>query len=238
MTEKILTKQLKQVSTDSNLGNSDSLLPTQKAVKTYVDTADSELQSQIEELKSRGRFLSLWNSATGLAESDPPVSPYEYSTGDYFIVGTVSNTVNYKPDGTSYVIGMASTTVETEEVAVDDTYFFDGSVWKLQSNSNKTVTYASLAGDIYDSTSAATALNAKQDVISDLATIRNGAAIYVHDQAEAASTWTINHNLGKHPSITVVDTGGNVVVGNYTYTDANTVVAEFNAAFKGTAYLN
>ena len=36
MTEKILTKQLKQISTDGNLGNSDVLLPTQKAVKTYV----------------------------------------------------------------------------------------------------------------------------------------------------------------------------------------------------------
>lgn len=37
MTEKLNTKQLKSVSTDVNLGNSDVLIPTQKAVKTYVD---------------------------------------------------------------------------------------------------------------------------------------------------------------------------------------------------------
>lgn len=63
-------------------------------------------------------------------------------------------------------------------------------------------------------------------------------ATYIHDQAIAASVWTINHNLDKYPSITVVDTGGNVILGKYTYTDTNTLVAEFNAAFKGTAYLN
>ena len=67
---------------------------------------------------------------------------------------------------------------------------------------------------------------------------KNLSDTYIHDQAVAASVWTINHNLGKYPSITVVDTGGNVVSGTYTYVDENTIVAEFNAAFKGTAYLN
>lgn len=117
---------------------------------------------------SRGRFLALWNCATGLAESNPPYSPYEYKTGDYFIVGTVSSAtpaVNYKPDGTSYIINQASITVETNEVAVDDTYFFDGTTWRLQSNSNKTVTYSNIAGDIYDNASATTALNAKQNTL-------------------------------------------------------------------------
>lgn len=61
---------------------------------------------------------------------------------------------------------------------------------------------------------------------------------YTHDQAVASSVWTINHGLGKHPSITVVDSGGNVVSGTYTYVDENTMIAEFNSAFKGTAYLN
>lgn len=186
---------------------------------------------------SRGRFLALWDCTTGLAESNPPISPYEYKTGDYFVVGVVGAT-NYRPDGAQYVIGVPSTTVETAEVAVDDTYFFDGTQWKLQSNSNKTVSFGGIAGSPYDNTNLASALNAKQDVIADLETIRTGAGIYTHDQAIAASVWTINHNLGKYPSITVVDTGGNVVSGTYTYVDENTMVAEFNAAFKGTAYLN
>ena len=114
MTEKINTKQLKQISTDGNLGTSDVLLPTQNAVKTYVDTTASGLQSEINDLSGRGRFLSIWNCATGLAETNPPESPYPYKAGDYFIVGTVSTAtpaVNYKPNGSSYTTGVASTTM-------------------------------------------------------------------------------------------------------------------------------
>lgn len=82
---------------------------------------------------SRGRFLAIWNCTTGLAESNPPSSPYPYATGDYFIVGAVG-AINYKPSGSSYVIGTASTVVETAEVKVDDTYYFDGTNWRLQRN--------------------------------------------------------------------------------------------------------
>lgn len=87
---------------------------------------------------TRGRFLALWNCATGLAESNPPSSPYPYATGDYYIVGTVGTT-NYKPSGSSYVIGTASTTVETGDVAVNDTYYYDGTNWNLQKNTATTV---------------------------------------------------------------------------------------------------
>lgn len=87
---------------------------------------------------SRGRFLALWNCATGLAESNPPTSPYPYAIGDYYIVGTVDAT-NYKPSGSSYVIGTASTTVETSDVAVNDTYYYDGTNWNLQKNTATTV---------------------------------------------------------------------------------------------------
>lgn len=96
---------------------------------------------------TRGRFLALWNCATGLAESNPPSSPYPYGTGDYFIVGTVGTT-NYKPSGSSYVIGTASTTVETGDVAVNDTYYYDGTNWNLQKNTETTV------DQTYDPTSA------------------------------------------------------------------------------------
>ena len=155
---------------------------------------------------SRGRFLAIWNCTTGLAESNPPSSPYPYATGDYFIVGTVGVT-NYKPSGSSYVIGTASTTVETAEVKVDDTYYFDGTNWKLQSNTNKTVSFANIAGDIYDNTSASTALNAKQDTISDLATIRSGAAAGATAvQPAALSAYQTTSNLVTSISSSSTDT--------------------------------
>lgn len=88
------------------------------------------LESQIVALEGRGRYLSSWNCSTGLAGTNPPSSPYVYKAGDYFIVSAVGST-NYRPSGTQYVTGVASSVVETEEVAVNDTYTFDGTNWSL-----------------------------------------------------------------------------------------------------------
>lgn len=60
---------------------------------------------------------------------------------------------------------------------------------------------------------------------------------YTHVQA-SSSTWVIAHSLGKIPSVTVIDSSGNKVNGDVTYTDLNNLTISFNTAFAGTAYLN
>jgi len=65
-----------------------------------------------------------------------------------------------------------------------------------------------------------------------------GSPTFEFDQGVPATTWNITHNLGKFPSITVIDTGDTVVTGEYTYTNNNNVVLNFSAAFAGKAYLN
>ena len=123
------------------------------------------LQDQVDNLKARGRFLALWNCATGLPETNPPESPYTYASGDYYVIGTIagSGQTNYKPSGSSYTDDVPSTTVETAEVAIDDCYFYDGTNWHLQSNAQKTLSFSNIAGDPYDNTNLAAALNGKQD---------------------------------------------------------------------------
>lgn len=61
---------------------------------------------------------------------------------------------------------------------------------------------------------------------------------FVYPQLTPSSVWIINHELGNFPSVTVLDSAGNTVFGEITYTDANTVTLTFSAAFTGTAYLN
>lgn len=139
-------------------------------------SADDNLQDQINTLSSRGRFLSLWDATTGLPESTPTVSPYVYKTGDYFIVDKVGET-NYRPTGIEYVIGQASTIVETEELSTDDVYYFDGSTWHLQINHGKTVSFANLAGEPSDNINLKNALDEKQETIDDLDEIRSGAKL-------------------------------------------------------------
>ena len=150
-------------------------LSTGIARTSDMNAADNNLQAQIDVLKARGRFLALWNCATGLAETNPVSSPYTYQTGDYFIVGVVSTAtpaVNYRPDGSSYTTGVASTTVETAAVDVDDVYYYDGTTWHLQINTQKTTAFVNIAGSPYDNIELAQALNSKADDsdITDLET--------------------------------------------------------------------
>ena len=65
-----------------------------------------------------------------------------------------------------------------------------------------------------------------------------GTPTFIFNQNLAATTWDITHNLGKFPSITVIDTGNTVVTGEYNYVSNNRVLLTFSAAFAGKAYLN
>lgn len=61
---------------------------------------------------------------------------------------------------------------------------------------------------------------------------------YIHTQSVSASTWTINHNLGFNPAVSIVDSGENVVIGDVTYISTNALSVSFNASFGGKAYLS
>lgn len=61
---------------------------------------------------------------------------------------------------------------------------------------------------------------------------------YVYTQSVASDTWVVEHNLDKHPAVTVVDSAGSEVVGEVTHIDSNTTQIYFSAAFSGKAYFN
>ena len=61
---------------------------------------------------------------------------------------------------------------------------------------------------------------------------------YLHTQSEASSEWVITHNLNKYPSVTIINSAGDEVIGDVTYNSVNQVTVTFAGAFKGTATLN
>jgi hypothetical protein len=67
-----------------------------------------------------------------------------------------------------------------------------------------------------------------------------GGQDYEYNQAfpVAASTWVIQHNLGRFPSITTVDSAGSEITGAVTYDNENKITVVFNSATSGNAYLN
>jgi hypothetical protein len=85
-----------------------------------------------------------------------------------------------------------------------------------------------------DSTGSVVATRDYVDSVSSIGSDSN----FVHDQGMPSNTWSIAHNLGKLPSVTVVDTAGSVVVGDISYTDNNNLIVTFNDSFSGEAYIN
>jgi len=62
---------------------------------------------------------------------------------------------------------------------------------------------------------------------------------YVHTQAAASASWTINHNLGYYPGgVSIVDSAGSKVYGDVTFVSENQLVVNFSAAFGGKAYVS
>ena len=61
---------------------------------------------------------------------------------------------------------------------------------------------------------------------------------FIFTQGAAATTWNIQHNLSKFPSVSVVNNNNIVINGEITYIDNNNVQLNFSAGFSGKAYLN
>ena len=57
-------------------------------------------------------------------------------------------------------------------------------------------------------------------------------------QGVGATTWTINHNLGKFPSVSIFDSADTPLKGQIEHTDNNNLEINFNKNISGKAYLN
>jgi len=65
-----------------------------------------------------------------------------------------------------------------------------------------------------------------------------GVPTFIFTQGVPATTWNIQHNLGKFPSVSVVNNNDLLMNGEITYIDNNNITCNFSAAFAGKAYLN
>ena len=63
-------------------------------------------------------------------------------------------------------------------------------------------------------------------------------AHFEHLQTVASDSWLITHNLGKYPSVTVVDSAGDECEGNVNHISTSQVLISFSATFSGRAFLN
>lgn len=69
-------------------------------------------------------------------------------------------------------------------------------------------------------------------------TAEDGDLNFKYDQSSPSAQWTIQHDLDKFPSVSVVDSAGTNVVGQVDYLNRDSLTITFTSAFAGIAYLN
>lgn len=128
------------------------------------------------------------------------------------------------------------------DITVDTFYVWNGNLWlqvgltqtqiqQIQAAYDKTV----MSIDITQSTTDRTVTLNYRDTttIADLYKFS-----HVHTQAAPATQWAITHNLGKYPSVSVVDSSEQEVIGEVEYLSDSALIVRFSAAFSGKAYIN
>lgn len=61
---------------------------------------------------------------------------------------------------------------------------------------------------------------------------------YTHVQGTASTTWYVEHEMGRYPSVTVVDSAGTMVIGDVSYNNENSLTITFSVPFSGKAFMN
>lgn len=77
-----------------------------------------------------------------------------------------------------------------------------------------------------------------QHPMSAISGLEEQLQTYIYEQAEADDTWVIQHNLGKYPSVTIVDSSGNEFYPAVKYDNENQCTIYMNGATTGKAFLN
>lgn len=61
--------------------------------------------------------------------------------------------------------------------------------------------------------------------------------VHIHNQGSPSSSWTIQHDMNRLPSVEVIDSADDVVYGDVKHINSNNLTVTFGAAFTGKAYL-
>lgn len=119
----------------------------------------------------------------------------------------------------------------------EDKFYYWDNAWIPQN-----VTGGDAASEIsYDNSTSGLVATNVQSAIDELNTVITGSNYdknYVFNQGVASSVWNITHNLGKFPSVTVVDSSGREVIGDVQHLTINTLTINFSSGFAGKAYMN
>ena len=129
-------------------------------------------------------------------------------------------------------------------------YIWNGSTWEILAKGARIVWLGDLASapgspnlnEAYYNTTTLISYIWDGSVWQTLA--KDGAAgggsdlSYTHAQPLASATWNVTHSLGKYPSVTILNTSKDEVIGDVNHIDTNNLTITFVSALGGNAYMN
>ena len=121
-------------------------------------------------------------------------------------------------------------------------YSWDGNQWDQVSLSDDQL---SQIADAFNKTVVDITVTADTENRTIILTYRDTLSIqetykfsHIHNQTVSSSVWSITHNLNKYPSVSVVDSSNEEVIGEVQHTNSNSLTVKFSAPFSGKAFLN
>lgn len=151
-------------------------------------------------------------------------------------------------DATTYTASNIAVNTNSVSISytIDDIDLLDGQRFLLTvtDSSNKMLFRDKMAveGTEIDSTGQFTfvsdELSEDEYTLVDMNTYGSGDKHFSYNQSSSSAVWSITHSLGKFPSVSVIDSAKNLVVGDVQYVDANNLIITFTSAFSGKAYMN
>jgi hypothetical protein len=121
-------------------------------------------------------------------------------------------------------------------------YSWDGNEWDQVSLSN---TQLAQIAEAFNKTVVDITVTSDNENRTIILTYRDTLSIqetykfsHIHTQTVSSSTWSITHNLNKYPSVSVVDSSNEEVIGEVQHINSNSLTVKFSAPFSGKAFLN
>ena len=192
-------------------------------VKEETRGIDRSVICEVDSVNSDGTVnIKLLSDESTILYNIPNGSGYSFESGDHAVLYKIGNALNNafifnKVTNEPLVVGSGNTTI------------------------NNIISSGGGGGTVV--TSGVTSLGGASGeiLLNDTLQMNSNVlqtATYIHNQDVSSDTWNVKHNLNKYPSVTVIDSGDNVVYGDVKYIDKNNLQINFSAAFGGKAYLN
>ena len=212
---------------------------------SYVDLLQETYD--IREAPSQDELVSLMNTYKDQIEAYKTTNPDEYETRNEeydLVLGLYSHLIARFDTGTldgckSILDQLLGLLPPTEPYTYKATQMLPFAISAANNTSFKIFDGTTLDGVIQGETVTFESANSGLSIaVSDNKLTFTAKLGYVFTQSTPAAVWTINHDLGKYPAVSIVDSANDEVIGEVHYTSTSQVVITFSAAFSGKAFLN